>query len=98
MTQEDVEKKIREVLKTESSAIRLSHALFSLNGLFARLATTDEERAVLVDSELFQEALDRFVDLQEIEADEFAQKAPPFPPPLGDPGLIELETPSTHVA
>jgi hypothetical protein len=92
MTRDEVELKIREALATETSAIRLSNAIFAPTGLFAQLAANDAERRALVDSELFQEALDRFMDLQELEADEFAQTAPHFP------AMPRIEPTSSKVA
>ncbi len=98
MTREQVEQKIREILTTETSAIRLSNALFTPDGLFSHLWTDDAERKALVDSELFREANRRFTDLQEQEVEEFAQGVTRRQATNGDTGLPPLETPKSHVA
>jgi hypothetical protein len=67
MTPQEVEQEIRNVLATESSAITLSDKLFSPAGLFSLLATTFEERKVLVVSPLFKEAQQRLRELQRQE-------------------------------
>src|SRR5262249_54621861 len=69
---EQIEQQIRDVLAAETHAISLSHKLFSPDGLFSRLATTQEERRVVAQSALFKEAMQRLTELQKKEAAEFA--------------------------
>jgi hypothetical protein len=69
---ERIEEQIREVLATESQAIRLSNKLFNQeDGLFGRLATTEEERRIVARSPLFQQALKQVNELQKKELAEF---------------------------
>jgi hypothetical protein len=70
---DEIEQQIRDVLSRESHAIPLSNQLFSPDGLFSRLAATEEERRSLVQSPLFREAKRRFLELQQAEAKEFAR-------------------------
>jgi hypothetical protein len=70
---EKIEEQIRETLANEPRAIPLSNRLFSPDGLFSHLASTEEERRVLVQSPLFKQAQRRFRDLQRAEAKEFAR-------------------------
>jgi hypothetical protein len=72
---ERIEQEIREVLDNESQAIPLSNKLFSPDGLFSRLASTEEERRVLVRTPLFKQAQRRFMALQRAEAEAFAKIA-----------------------
>ena len=72
---ERIEQEIRDVLERESQAIPLSERLFSPEGLFSRLASTEEERRLLVQSPLFKQAQRRFSALQRVEAERFAQLA-----------------------
>ena len=66
MTDRDtVEAEIRLLLTTETRTTVLSNKLFQQGtGLFARLAETEDERRVLVRSELFRAAQGRVRDLQ----------------------------------
>ena len=70
---ERLEEQIREVLMTETTAIRLSDRLFSPGGLFSQLANEESERRLLVQSPLFQEAQQRLSLLEQKEAAEFAR-------------------------
>ena len=97
MTREQVEQKIREVVATETSAIRLSNILFTPDGLFSHLAADEAERRVLVATPLFREALHRFTELQEIEVDEFSRSIDRYRATHGDPVPPKAETKS-HVA
>ena len=72
---ERIEQEIRDVLERESQAIPLSERLFGPEGLFSRLASTEEERRLLVQSPLFKQAQQRFSELQQVEAERFAQLA-----------------------
>jgi hypothetical protein len=58
-----IERSIREVLRTETSAIRMSHRLFSADGLFNQIAHTEQERRLLIQTPLFQEAHGRYREL-----------------------------------
>jgi hypothetical protein len=71
--QERVEEQIHEVLASETQAIPLSSRLFSPDGLFSHLASTEEERRILVQSPLFKQAQRRFRELQRAEIKEFAR-------------------------
>ena len=75
---EKAEQQIRETLANESQAIPLSNKLFSPDGLFSRLADTEEERRVLVQSPLFRQAQRRFRELQRTEAREFTRAMEQF--------------------
>jgi hypothetical protein len=70
---EQVEQQIRDVLAAETHAIPLSNKLFSPDGLFNRLATTEEARRVVAQSDLFKEAMRRLTELQKKESAEFAR-------------------------
>lgn len=70
---EQIEQQIREVLASERAAVVLSDKLFGPGGLFGRLADTKEERRAIVLSPLFKEAQRRLTEIQEVEAEEFAQ-------------------------
>jgi len=67
----DVERQIRELLASETSAIVLSNKLFTPDGLFSFLASTRAEREILVRSPLFKQAQQRVRELQYKEAEEF---------------------------
>jgi hypothetical protein len=68
---DQVESRIREILATETKALPLSHALFRRGGLFSQLAGTREQRELLVQTPLFQEAQRKLSELQEKEMAEF---------------------------
>lgn len=91
---EQVEQAVREALATETRAVPLSNCLFTPDGLFSRLARTPEERRVLVQTPLFREALRRVTELEQKEAEEFAQAATNVPAPLPQaqlqPGLEKV--------
>src|SRR5205823_12442475 len=65
---EPVEQQIRETLATESNAVALSDKLFHPDGLFNQLAKTEEERRIVAQSPLFQQAQRRLTELQRNEA------------------------------
>jgi hypothetical protein len=91
-----VEEQIRELLVTETSGIRLSNRLFTPDGLFNQLASTEEERRALVQTPLFREAQARVSELQRKEAAEFArvvQQAQAAAP--GEGFLFKLEQTET---
>jgi hypothetical protein len=68
---EQIEEQIRTVLTEELHAIPLSNKLFTPDGLFSRLARTEEERRAVSQSPLFRQALKRLSELQQKEAAEF---------------------------
>jgi len=70
---ERIEEQIHELLATEMSGIRLSNKLFAPDGLFPRLADTEEERRIVARSLLFREALKRLSELQKTEFVEFTR-------------------------
>lgn len=70
LTREQIEAEIRCLLKTEERTTVLSNKLFQQGtGLFAQLATTEDERRALVRSELFRTAQARVRALQYRDAD-----------------------------
>jgi hypothetical protein len=65
---EQIEQRICEILATETRAVPLSEKLFSqTEGLFGRLAATEEERQRVARSPLFRQALHRLSELQQQE-------------------------------
>jgi hypothetical protein len=70
---DQIEAEIRHALALEESAISLSNRLFDVEGLFGRLATTEEERREVAASPLFKEAQHRLTELMKREAEEFRQ-------------------------
>jgi hypothetical protein len=82
----EIEQQIREVLATEGRAIPLSGKLFSPSGLFSKLASSEEERRLLVQTELFKEAQRRLSLLQKQEAAEFARAVQQAQAALPDSG------------
>jgi len=68
-----VEAQIRELLATETSGIRLCNRLFSSDGLFNQIATTEDERRAFVQTPLFRQAQARVSELQRKEAAEFSR-------------------------
>lgn len=71
--QERIEAEIRELLAQASDAHSLSQQLFHPTGLFARLATTEEERRKVAGTDLFRQAQKRLSELQRGEGATFAQ-------------------------
>jgi hypothetical protein len=71
---EQVERRICELLATETHSMSLSNKLFSQEtGLFGRLGTTEEERRIVARSPLFQQALRRLNELEGKELAEFSK-------------------------
>jgi hypothetical protein len=70
---------IERVLATETRPAPFSNRLFTPNGLFSLLASTDEERHALVESELFVRAQDRLSELELMEADRLDDPTIPLP-------------------
>ncbi len=68
-----IEKEIRQVLKSETSAILLSEKLFSSHGLFSRLAASEQGRKKVARSALFRQALARFAELKREGAGKLSQ-------------------------
>jgi hypothetical protein len=89
MTQrEEIERRIREALASETSALALSEKLFRPDGLFAQLAPTEEDRRALAQTGLFQEAQHRLSDLQRQEGAAFGRAVAQVQPPLSGNSLI----------
>lgn len=86
---DQTEAEIRRLLATETSAIRLSNALFTPGGLFSKLYSTPDEKKALVDSPLFDEANRRLSELQLREAGNL--KRPDKPVVLPVVGTIHAE-------
>jgi hypothetical protein len=88
----EVERQIDEILASETQAIALSDKLFSPDGLFSRLAETEDERRVVSQSPLFRRAQRRLTEIQRREASDFGQALPPAQAtlPAGD-FLLKLE-------
>jgi hypothetical protein len=68
MTRDEAETEIRRRLAAETSAVRLSNALFTPGGLFSKLYATPDEKKAVVASPLFDEANRRLSELQLQEA------------------------------
>jgi hypothetical protein len=85
---EVIEQRIRDELAAETRAIALSHKLFHPTGLFGQLATTEEERRELAQSDLFREAQHRLSELQRQEAAAFARAVAQAEPALPDNSLL----------
>jgi hypothetical protein len=64
---------IRRIISSAGSAHELSAALFTPNGLFTSIATTRDERALLMKTPLFDEAQRKLTELQRQEARRFAE-------------------------
>jgi hypothetical protein len=86
---DQVEAEIRQLLATETSAVRLSNALFSPGGLFSRLYATPAEKKAVINSPLFDEANRRLSELQVQEAGN--AKRPEKPVVLPVVGTIRAE-------
>ena len=86
---DQTEAEIRRLLATETSAIRLSNALFTPGGLFSKLYSTPDQKKALVDSPLFDEANRRLSELQLREAGNL--KRPDKPVVLPVVGTIHAE-------
>jgi hypothetical protein len=88
-TRDQTETEIRRLLATETSAIRLSNALFTPGGLFSQLYSTADEKKAVIASPLFQEANRRLSELQLQEAGKL--KRPEKPVVLPVVGTIHAE-------
>ena len=90
--QESIQKKIRDALASERDAISLSNQLFSPQGLFNQLATSEAERRNIVETPLFKEAQHRLSVLKRKEAAEFARTVEQFETRRGgSPSLHRME-------
>jgi hypothetical protein len=69
-----VEKQIQELLTMKLSASVLSNALFGWNGLFGKIAHTEEERRQVACTPLFRQAQNRIMELSLSEAEELRRK------------------------
>ena len=90
MTRDEIEQGIREALATETSAITLSRKLFHPDGLFAKLATSEQERRALTQCALFVEAQRRLSGLQRQEGAEFARAVAQTQPALTHSLVLQL--------
>lgn len=88
-TRDEIEAEIRRLLTTETSAVRLSNALFTPGGLFGKLYSTPAEKKAVVDSPLFDEANRRLSELQLQEAGRLQK--PEKPVVLPAVGTIHVE-------
>ena len=88
-----LEQQVREVLATETDAIRLSDALFRPDGLFARMASSKEDRRQVAKSTLFKDAQERLAELRRREAREFSVvvEKSQHDPQSGPPRLHRVE-------
>jgi hypothetical protein len=78
MTPQQIEQEILNVLAESTTAVGISDKLFTPDGLFSRLASTEEERRAMVQTPLFKQAQRRFRELQFKEAAEFQQAVAPL--------------------
>jgi hypothetical protein len=85
----EIEAEIRRMLTTDTSAVRLSNALFTPGGLFSKLHTTPAEKKAMIGSLLFEAANRRLSELQLQEAGRL--KKPEKPAVLPSVGTIHLE-------
>jgi hypothetical protein len=69
MTREEAERRIRELLATEMSAVTLSNKLFTPNGLFNQIAHNEQERREVTKTDLWRDAQARMRELEICEAD-----------------------------
>ena len=69
-----VEKQIKELLTIKLSASALSNALFGWNGLFNKIAQTEEERRRMARTPLFRQAQNRIMELSLSKAEELRRK------------------------
>jgi hypothetical protein len=93
MTRAEVEAEIRRLLATETSAIRLSNALFTPGGLFGQLHATPAEKQAVVNSALFEEANRRLSELQLQEAGRLKRPEKPVVLPVVGTANVEQLTP-----
>lgn len=99
-TREQVENEIRELLTTETRTTVLSNKLFEQGtGLFGKLASTEEERRALVQTELFRTAQKRVRELQYRDADALREAAKIVQERLPDADVqLSLGSPPTRAA
>jgi len=91
MTREEVETEIQTLLATETSAIRLSNALFTPGGLFGKLFSTPEEKKAVLNSPLFDQANRRLSELQLQEVARFKKSEKTMvAPPIGTAHIEQL--------
>ncbi len=88
-TRDEVEAEIRRLLAAETSAVRLSNALFTPGGLFSKLHSNPAEKKAVIDSPLFEEANRRLSELQLHEAARL--KKPDKPVVLPAVGTVHVE-------
>jgi hypothetical protein len=89
---EQIEQQIRDLLAKETQAIPLSNQLFRPDGLFSRLAATEEGRRDVAQSALFRQAQGRLTELQRQEAAAFTRAVQQTPANQAEEGyLLKLE-------
>lgn len=64
---QQLEAEIRNILATETDSVLLSNKLFSQDGLFGRLAKSEQERRKVAQSTLFKQAQERLMTLRQQE-------------------------------
>jgi hypothetical protein len=95
MTRSEVETEIRRLIECETSAIRFSNELFTPGGLFGKLFSTPEEKAV-IDSPLFDQANRRLSELQRQEAAKLKKsEIPTVLPTIGNAQVEQLSPTDT---
>jgi hypothetical protein len=94
MTRDEAEAEIRRLIATEISAIRLSNELFTPGGLFGKLFSTPEEKKVVLNSQLFDQANRRLSELQLQEAALLKKSEKPVVVPTIGTAQIEQLIPS----
>ena len=62
--EQEVESEIKDLLSTEQRPTGLQRKLFAPDGLFGKLARSQEERSLLVQTPLFREAQKRITELE----------------------------------
>lgn len=86
-----IETEIRQLLESETDAIRLSDALFTPDGLFSQLASNSDERRDVAKSPLFKEAQASLAELRTRESAAFTKSVSGFSHPDNAERLHRLE-------
>lgn len=94
---EQVEARIRQLMADEKSGMALSNKLFTPDGLFNRIAKTEEDRRKMVQTPLFKEAQRRVHELERLEIAEFSRAADQLQAKLpGASYRISIESTDLH--
>ena len=64
---ESIEQQIRNQIRCDSSAVIFSNKLFAPEGLFSRLAGTEDERRALVKTQIWKDVQQRLRELERNE-------------------------------